>query len=550
MICSAVTMAETRVFEASRARPRAALGLLLLGQALALATDWPQYRGPATDGSSPDAIATTWATNSAGFVVWTNMSLTNGFSSFAISQGRAFALISRRDAGGILREYCVAVDAATGANLWATPIDAAPWDPSVTWNGGDGQAPWNTGDGPRTTPAAENGRVFALSGLMKLACLNATTGAVIWSSDLVASYGASTLTWENAASPCLDNDLVYVNLNSSTNNQNLVAFRVADGSLAWSSQAENVTHTTPVVATIQGMRQVIFATQTGLVSLDRTTGAFLWKFAYPFGQISTSMGASPLVYSNIVFCTASYGKGAAAATVTLTGGTWTAVQLWYKDGFAGLPYRSIWMSPVCSQGYIYTLAGDNSTYLTAPLNCIELSTGNLMWRTNNFGMGGVILVKTNLLVLTEKGQLVLVQPNPGGYLELARYQAFQFSADAPGKCWNSPAFSNGRIYARSTQGGLCLNVAATAQPPLKLLAPQFLNSTQLQLVVSTVNGTPLDSNRLSKIGVRASDNAAVPPSTWTKLTNPLVLTTNGLARLTNTIPSGQSRRSYIADETP
>src|SRR5206468_6484212 len=128
-----------------------------------------------------------------------------------------------------------------------------------------------------------------------------------------------------------------------------------------------------------------------------------------------------------------------AAAITLTNGSWTVTQLYYKTGFN---YRSIWMSPVCFQGYIYSLAGENSTYLTAPLNCIELSTGDLKWSTNNFGMGGLILVNTNLVVLTEDGQMVLVQPNPVAYTELARYRAFHFDFSAPGKCWNNPAFSN------------------------------------------------------------------------------------------------------------
>jgi outer membrane protein assembly factor BamB len=550
VICSGFNMTQSFTSIASPARAGAVLFLVLVGPALALATDWPQYRGPATDGSSPDAIATTWATNSAGFVVWTNMSLTNGFSSFAVSQGRAFALISRNDGGGNRREYCAAVDAATGADLWATPFDTAPWDPSVTYNGGDGRAPYNTGDGPRTTPAASGGRVFALSGWMKLACLNATNGSVIWSSDLVAAYGASSITWENAASPCLDDDLLFVNLNRSTNNQNLEAFRTSDGSVAWSSQNENLTHTTPVVANIEGIRQVIFATQTGLVSLDRTTGALLWKFTYPFFAISTSMGASPVVHSNIVFCSAAYSRGSVAAKVTFSNGNWTATQLWYKDSAAGLAYRSIWMSPVCYQGYVYMLAGENSTFLTSPLSCIELSTGALKWSVNNFGMGGLILVNTNLLVLTEKGELVLVQPSPDAYIELARYQAFQFSAGAPGKCWNSPAFSNGRIYARSTRGGISLDVSVPARPPLKLLSPQFLNNTQLQLVVSTVDGSPIDSNRLSRIEVRSTNSLGVSPSAWFKLTNPLVLTTNGMARLTNTIQGAQSRQVFITVEPP
>ena len=527
--------------------------MVLLGQAVALATDWPQYRGPTTDGISPDLIATVWATNSPGFVVWTNMSLTNGFSCFAVSQGRAFTMISKDDGTGTLLEYCVAVDAATGAQIWATPVGVEPWSPFSTGDGGSGSYPYWMGDGPRPTPSISNGRVFVLSSgqdyppELHLLCLNFTNGSVVWSNDLVAAYGASTIPWDNAASACLDNDLIFVNLNTANDGQNLAAFRTADGGLAWGAQDDGVTHTTPVIATMYGVRQVLFATQTGIVSLNRTNGAFLWKFTYPFYPISTSMGASPGVYSNILYCTAAYGRGAAAAQITLANGTWTVQQLYYQSGFN---YRSIWMTPVCYQGYIYTLCGENSTFLTTPLNCIELATGNLKWSQPNFGMGGLILVNTNLLVLTEDGQLVLVQPNPSAYTELARCRAFQFSGSLPGKCWNNPAFSNGRIYARSTAGGIALDASVPSRPPLKLLAPYFLNSTQLQLVVSTVNGTPIDSNRLTSIEVRATNALGIPLSLWPKLTNSLVLATNGVARMTNTIKAGQSRQVFITVEPP
>ena len=202
------------------------------------------------------------------------------------------------------------------------------------------------------------------------------------------------------------------------------------------------------------------------------------------------------------------------------------------------------MTPVCYQGYIYTLCGENSTFLTPPLNCIELTTGNLIWSTNNFGMGGLILVNNNLLILTEDGQLVLARPNPVAYTELARFQAFNFDYNTPGKCWNNPAFSNGRIYAHSTTEGVAVDVSVATPPPLKLLAPQFLNATQLRLVVSTTDGSPIDSNRLPQIEVHATNTPSAPLYTWPKLTNPLVLTTNGQARLTNTINGGQSRQFY------
>jgi hypothetical protein len=294
---------------------------------------------------------------------------------------------------------------------------------------------------------------------------------------------------------------------------------------------------------------VIFATTTGLVSLDRNTGDYLWKFTYPFSPISVAMGASPVFYSNIVYCTSAYGRGAAAAQVVFTNGIWSVTQLYYKHEVAGLPayhYSSIWMTPVCYQGYIYSLAGQNNgTFLTAPLNCIELSTGNLQWSTNNFGMGGLILVNSSLVASTEKGALVLIQPNPNAYTEKARFQAFQINDNALGKCWNSPSYSDGHIYVRSTAEVISVDVSPP--PQLKLMQPTFLNSTQLQLVVSTANGTAIATNRMPKIEVRSTNTLGSAIATWPKLTNRLVLSTNGVARMTNTV-TGQSRRFFITVE--
>jgi outer membrane protein assembly factor BamB len=514
--------------------------LLLVSRLLTAASDWPQYRGPTHDGISTDRIQKQWATNSPAFVAWRNTSLTNGFSSFAVSQGRAFTQISRNLGG--LKEVCVAVDAATGANLWATVIDtAASWDFNSTVNGGEGASPCNKGDGPRSTPSVKDGRVFVLSGTLHLICLNATNGSLVWSNDLESAYGASEAnSWNNGASPRLDDDLIFVALNTAASGLTLGAFRTSNGSLAWSSQNENSTQSTPVVATIQGVRQVLFATATGIVSLSRDTGALLWKYPYPFSPYPTAMGAAPVVWSNIVFCAAGYGRGAAAARITNSAGTWSATQLWYKSTPA-LAYRSIWMTPVIYQGYVYGQFGDKN-YQTCPLNCIELATGNLKWSTNNFGQGGTILVDNTLLTLTENGQLVLSQPNPNAYSELARFQAFQFTTSAPGKCWNSAAVADGRIYARSTRGGLAVDVAL---PPLRLLAPQLLEGSQVRLWIGTATGAAIDTNRFAKLEVRNAASLETSLAVWPKLTNSLMLT-NGQVRVDN-VASGSARYFIVAE---
>jgi hypothetical protein len=212
------------------------------------------------------------------------------------------------------------------------------------------------------------------------------------------------------------------------------------------------------------------------------------------------------------------------------------------------------MSPVCYQGYIYTLAGNNgngnnsgpyTTFLTAPLSCIELSTGVKKWSTNNFGMGGLIVVNSNIVAITETGALVLIQPNPNSYTELSRFQAFTFTDSTPGKCWNLPTFSDGHIYARSTRE--IINVDVSPPSPLKLLTPNFLNSSQMELVVTTTSGSSITSNRMSKIEVHATNTLNAPRSTWPKLTNRLVLATNGVVRMTNTV-TGQPRRFFMTVE--
>ena len=87
-----------------------------------------------------------------------------------------------------------------------------------------------------------------------------------------------------------------------------------------------------------------------------------------------------------------------------------------------------------------------------------MATGKELWSQPGFGPGGLILVDGHLLVLGDAGQLVLVEANPKAYTEVARAQVLE------GKCWSTPVISNGRIYARSTKEGVCLEVSAKSAP--------------------------------------------------------------------------------------
>jgi len=200
-----------------------------------------------------------------------------------------------------------------------------------------------------------------------------------------------------------------------------------------------------VPVTMHGVRQVIFFTQGGLVSVTPAKGEVLWRFPFPF---RTSTAISPVVWQDIVYCSAGYGVGGGACRVSKRASGFEAREVWRNKDVI-----SHWATPVCQDGYLYAVIGFKE-FGTAPLKCIEIATGREKWAQPGFGSGGAtVLVDGHVLVQGDRGPLVLVEAKPDAYKEIARAQPLG------GKCWTMPVVSNGRVYARNTKEGVCLDVA-------------------------------------------------------------------------------------------
>ena len=412
---------------------------LLAGFTSAPAADWPEYRGPNHDGSTTEKIALKWPTTGPA-IVWKTPTPT-GFSSFAVVGGNAYTIVGR-DVDGGPREVAVALDAATGKEAWAFPIGGTAYGHA---GGNSGVKGNDGGDGPRSTPTVSGGKVYVLSADLALFCLNAATGKPVWHHDLMKEFAGRNISWKNAASPLVDGKLVYVA--GGGVGQSLLAFDKDSGALAWKTQDEKMTHSTPVAATILGTRQVIFFTQSGLVSVNAETGAALWKQNFKFA-VSTAI--TPIVGGDIVYCAAGYGVGAGAYKIAKRDVAWTATELWRSSG--NQPVANHWSTPVYKAGHLYGMF-QFKEYGTGPLKCVELATGKVKWEKPGFGPGNVILVDDNLLALTDAGELVAVEATPVAYKETARAKILT------GKCWSTPVVSNGRVYARSTKEAVCVDVS-------------------------------------------------------------------------------------------
>lgn len=489
------------------------LGALMGGSTVqeALGDDWTGFRGSNGDGTCSARIRTDWAANPPK-VLWrkgASENLRDGFSSIAVSGGRLFTLV-KRSVGGVNQEVCVALNASTGAEFWATPLGRARYD-----GGGNEGAPGNDGgDGPRSTPTVAGDRVYVFTAWLVLACLDAADGHVVWSKDLMAApYNASPIAWQNGASPLVCNGLVIVNGNVSS--KRLMAFRAGDGALAWSGQDDKMTHSTPVMAELGGVPQVIFYAQSGLVSVNPTNGVALWRHACSYNGVSVA--ASPVVAGDLVYCSAGYNTGARVVRVSKSGSAFSTTQIKRMPG----ALESHWATPVHHSGYLYGVYGTKE-YGYAPLKCLKMDTLEEQWSQDGFGPGGVVLVRDKLLALSDAGALVLVDPSPAAYSELARFNALT------GKCWNVPAVTDGRIYARSTKEIVALDVAVPLPPPLRITMLQFVGSNKVQVRFRNADGTAVDVARLSGIQVRASSDSAAPVGEWATLAGPLQLD-NGTA---------------------
>jgi outer membrane protein assembly factor BamB len=396
------------------------------------AAAWPQYRGPNGDGTVATSLGKGWG-NSGPKKIW-SADVTQGFSSIS-TDGKLATTLMTREVEGVPSEVCVAMDAATGKELWAATLQPARYD-----GGGDsGEKGNNGGDGPRSTPSLAGNSVYAITADLKVFCMDAKNGKVQWSKDMVKDFGGKVIKWQNAASPIIENGLCIVGGGGS--GQAFVAFDAKSGEVKWKTGSETITHATPTMATIHGVRQVIFFTTSGLTALNPTDGAVLWQQKYPF---KTSTAASPVVWEDVVYCSAGYGVGGGAFKITKSGTTFSSEEIWRTEG----KNSNHWSTPVVKDGYLYGMFSFKN-YGTGPLCCVDIRTGEEKWSQEGFGAGNAVLAGNQILALSDRGELVIVDAKPDGYKEVSRADVLD------GKCWSTPTMANGKIFARSTTQAAC-----------------------------------------------------------------------------------------------
>ena len=378
----------------------------------ATAARWTDFRGPRRDGRYTEtAIRTDWP--GSGLDRLWHHPIGGGYASFVVADGLAFTIEQRRD-----DEVVAAYDLETGAehwtHAWRTRFEEAMGGP-----------------GPRATPTWHAGRLYALGATGRLVCLEARTGELVWERNILDDGGTANLPWAMSGSPLVVDDLVVV-LPGGTEGWSVAAYERQTGDVAWHALDDVQAYTSPMLATLAGVRQVVVVTAERVVGLRPADGTLLWE--HPWAVATVPNVAQPLpVGDDRLFLSASYGKGAALIELAPEGDGLAASMVWETHRM-----RNRISSSVVIDGYIYGL--DH-----AILACLDAATGELMWKGGRYGDGQLLAAGDHLVVLTEDGDVVLVRATPDHHQEVAGFRAID------GKTWNVPAIAGGRLLVRNAR---------------------------------------------------------------------------------------------------
>jgi outer membrane protein assembly factor BamB len=388
-----------------------------------VAQQWNSYRGPNGDGTVTAVNDFTGALK----VHW-KVPTDSGFSSFTIADDTAVTLVSEEG-----QEACIALNASDGSQLWSTKLGSNKYD----GGGGAGARGNKGGDGPRSTPTIDDGLVYIYDAHMNLYCLELETGKKVWSHNIKGDFGGNNIRWQNAISPVVDDERVFVC--GGGEGQSMLAFDKKSGEVVWKVGNETMTHASPVLTSIDDTQQVIFFMKSGMIALDPKDGKQLWRNEFDY---RTSTAASPVIFGNNVFGSAGYGVGAKLFEVKNN----IANLVWEK------PNRLMnhWSTPVYHDGHLYGMFSFKK-YGRGPMQCVDPTTGEVKWSENGFGPGNCIIVNDKVVALSDTGELVIVEATPEKYSELSRNKVLE------GKCWSMPSFHEGKLYLRSTTEGTCVS---------------------------------------------------------------------------------------------
>lgn len=399
---------------------------------LARADDWPQFRGPNRDGISKETgLLTTWPPGGPP-LLWTYGEAGVGFSLPAIVGQRLYTMGAKDNT-----DYVYALDTQTGRQVWATPI-------------GPMRVCREGGDGPCATPTVDGDRLYVLSTLGELVCLERATGKKIWNINLKKDLGGAVLhDGRYTESPLIDGDTLVCSPGGRRGT--VAAFDKKTGQVIWRSKAltDEAVSSSNIVAEVDGVRQYVNLTGKGVAGVSARDGTLLWHSDIPQAWI---MVATPVFAAGHVYVTTSYGRGCGLLKLARQGEGAQAEEV-YRNKVMKNHHSGV----ILLDGHVYGYS-DQVGWVSQ-----EFRTGKSVWEERlQLGKGSLGYADGHFYCYSENtGTVVLIEASSAGWKEKGRFTIPQESKvpRKGGRIWTPPVIAHGRLYLRDQDLIFCYDVS-------------------------------------------------------------------------------------------
>ena len=398
------------------------------GTAAELPGAWPSFRGPNSDGVSPDttALADAWSGGEPK-ALW-SIDVGEGYAGVAVLNGRVYLMDYDRAAqADALR--CLSL--ADGKEIWKFSYPL-----SVKRNHGMS----------RTVPAVTKQHVVCLGPKCQVSCLDAVSGKFQWGIDLVREYGSTVPAWYAGQCPLIDGERVIL---APSGSSLMIALDLASGKVLWKTPNPRdwkMTHVSIAAMEIAGRKTYVYCGHRGVAGVAADDGSLLWES--PDWKISIATVATPVpVPNNRIFLSGGYEAGSMMLEISQAAGKWQAKPAFRLDADT---FGATQQTPIFSGGHLYGVRPNGE------LVCLDLQ-GKQVWASgtsHRFGLGPFMLAQGRIFVMDDNGDLTMAQASPDGFRPLAHAKVFDDGHDA----WGPMALAGGRLIVRDLTRLICLDL--------------------------------------------------------------------------------------------
>ncbi len=405
----------------------------------ASANDWPQWQGRDRNAISKErGLLKEWPKEGPP-LAWKITGLGGGYNAPSIAAGRIFGMGNRGD-----DEVVWALSETDGKELWVTRLG-----PAFEQKMPQGK------EGPGCTPTVDGERLYVLGMGGDLACLQVKDGKIVWQHSLKGDFGGSVPRWSYRESPLVDGDKLICTPGGA--DATLVALDKVTGKTIWKSPVPGgpgAAYASAIAIDFDGQRQYVQFTAKALVGVAASDGKFLWRYDQPANNMGINC-STPVYQDGLVFAASAYGAGGGAVKLG-------------KDANGGVKAEEVYFCKkmqnhhggmILLDGCLYGANGGNEGGF---LVCLDFKTGNVLWDGRDDAQrrapkGSVALADGRLYYRTEKGAMLLIEPNSKQYVERGRFEQPDRSKQP---AWAHPVIANGKLYVRDQDALFCYNVKA------------------------------------------------------------------------------------------